>query len=162
MLRTVILAALALACLSSVAEARHYRAQPDNKVGCSQLEMRPCGPTVRKFRRVQGTDRTQRIRIRWENPTFKKYSAKPRAWCGWQMRQWMGVRNPAGNLARWWAGYGSRAHSPAVGTIVVWRHHVGIITGKTAQGWVVKSGNDGNAVRERVRSVAGAIAFRWP
>lgn len=78
------------------------------------------------------------------------------------MRQWMGVRNPAGNLARWWAGYGSRAHSPAVGAIVVWRHHVGIITGKTARGWVVKSGNDGNAVRERVRSVAGAIAFRWP
>ena len=45
MLRTVILAACfcALACLSSVAEARHYRAQPGNQIGCSQPEMRPCG-----------------------------------------------------------------------------------------------------------------------
>jgi uncharacterized protein (TIGR02594 family) len=93
---------------------------------------------------------------------------KPRAWCGWQMRVWLGVANPAGNLARWWAGYGRDAHGPHVGAIVVWprgrRHgHVGIITGRTADGrWIVKSGNDGHRVRERPRSVAGAIAFRWP
>jgi DNA-binding transcriptional LysR family regulator len=37
-----------------------------------------------------------------------------------------------------------------------------LFLGKTARGWVVKSGNDGNAVRERVRSVSNAIAFRWP
>jgi hypothetical protein len=89
--------------------------------------------------------------------------ARPRAWCGWFMRRELGVANPAGNLARWWAGFGRPAHGPAVGAIVVWRHHVGRITGKTSDGrWVVKSGNDGHAVRERPRSVAGAIAFRWP
>lgn len=93
---------------------------------------------------------------------------KPRAWCGWWMRRHLGVANPAGNLARWWAHYGSAAHGPAVGTIVVWARgrrsgHVGIITGRTASGqWIVKSGNDGHRVRERPRSVAGAIAFRWP
>jgi hypothetical protein len=88
---------------------------------------------------------------------------RPRAWCGWFMRRELGVANPAGNLARWWAGFGRPAHGPAVGAIVVWRHHVGRITGKTSDGrWVVKSGNDGHAVRERPRSVAGAIAFRWP
>ncbi len=88
---------------------------------------------------------------------------KPRAWCGWQMRVWLGVANPAANLARWWAGYGRPAHGPQVGAIVVWRHHVGRITGRTADGqWIVRSGNDGHRVRERPRSVAGAIAFRWP
>lgn len=93
---------------------------------------------------------------------------RPRAWCGWWMRRHLGVTNPAGNLARWWAGFGRPAHGPAVGAIVVWAHgrhsgHVGIITGRTADGqWIVKSGNDGHRVRERPRSVAGAIAFRWP
>jgi hypothetical protein len=43
---------------------------------------------------------------------------------------------------------------------VVWRHHVGIITGRSGGQWIVKSGNDGHTVRERPRSVSGAIAFR--
>jgi len=87
---------------------------------------------------------------------------RPARWCGWWMRQHLGVADRRGNLARWWAGYGSPSHGPAVGALVVWRHHVGIITGRTETGWVVKSGNDGRAVRERERSVRGAIAFRWP
>jgi len=82
---------------------------------------------------------------------------RPRAWCGWWMRKHLGVANPAGNLARWWAGFGRPAHGPHAGAIV------GIITGRTPDGrWIVKSGNDGHRVRERPRSVAGAIAFRWP
>ena len=33
-----------------------------------------------------------------------------------------------------------------------------MITGRTARGqWIVKSGNDGGRVRERARSVAGAV-----
>jgi hypothetical protein len=45
-----------------------------------------------------------------------------------------------------------------VGAVVVWSHHVGEITGRTASGeWVVRSGNDGGQVRERPRSVAGAV-----
>lgn len=87
---------------------------------------------------------------------------RPSRWCGWWLRQYLGVSDRAGNLARWWARYGANAHGPAVGAIVVWRHHVGIITGRTDEEWIVKSGNDGRAVRERPRSVAGAIAFRWP
>jgi hypothetical protein len=55
---------------------------------------------------------------------------------------------------------GTPAHGPAPGVIVVWAHHVGIIVGRHASGWIVKSGNDGNRVRERPRSVSGAIAFR--
>ena len=86
---------------------------------------------------------------------------KPRAWCGWYARQIVG-RDPgaAFNLARNWTHWG-RATGPRVGAVVVWPHHVGMITGQTGDGrWIVNSGNDGNAVRERPRSLAGAIAFR--
>ena len=63
-------------------------------------------------------------------------------------------------LARNWASVGRSAGGPRVGAVVVWRHHVGIITGRAGGKWIVKSGNDGHAVRERPRSIAGAIAFR--
>lgn len=78
------------------------------------------------------------------------------------MRQWFSVRDRTYNLAREWARYGTDAGGPAIGAIVVWTHHVGVIAGKGARGWIVRSGNDGGRVRERERSVAGAIAFRWP
>jgi hypothetical protein len=87
-------------------------------------------------------------------------SHRPRAWCGWWLGQHLGMTSSHLWVARNWARVGSSAGGPHVGAIVVWRHHVGIITGRNAFGWVVKSGNDGGAVRERPRSVAGAIAFR--
>lgn len=85
---------------------------------------------------------------------------RPHAWCGWYMRQRLGVRDPSYNLARNWAHFGTSAGGPHVGVVVVWPHHVGIITGGGPGGWIVTSGNDGNAVRSRRRSLAGAIAFR--
>lgn len=87
---------------------------------------------------------------------------RPAAWCGWQMRHWLGVADRAFNLARKWASYGTRAPGPAEGVVVVWPHHVGIITGRADGEWIVKSGNDGHAVRERPRSLRGVIAFRNP
>ncbi|MBU2582630.1 MAG: hypothetical protein KJ622_13015 [Alphaproteobacteria bacterium] len=61
------------------------------------------------------------------------------------------------NVAWNWRSYGSPS-GPRVGAVVVWRHHVGIITGQAANGqWIVKSGNDGGRVRERARSVKGAV-----
>jgi len=89
-------------------------------------------------------------------------SGRPAAWCGWYMRRLVGRDpGPAYNRAREWAHYGSDAGSPKVGTIVVWRHHVGQIVGRAENGrWIVRSGNDGHAVRTRARSLAGALAFR--
>ena len=87
---------------------------------------------------------------------------RPHAWCGWWLRHQLGVADKAYNLARNWAHFGSPSGGPAIGAIVVWGHHVGIITARNGSGWVIKSGNDGHAVRERERSVRGAIAFRWP
>lgn len=81
---------------------------------------------------------------------------RPRQWCGWWMRTQLGG-GPALNLAWNWRHYGSPT-TPQVGAVVVWRHHVGMITGQAANGqWIVKSGNDGGRVRERARSVSGAI-----
>ena len=87
---------------------------------------------------------------------------RPHAWCGYYMRELLGVPDTSYNLAQHWRNFGRPAMGPHVGAIVVWSHHVGIIVGGERGAWVVKSGNDGHAVRERVRSVAGAIAFRDP
>lgn len=80
-------------------------------------------------------------------------------WCGCWLRHYLGVASRAFNLAREWVHYG-HATSPHIGAVVVWPHHVGLITGGSPGNWIVTSGNDGHAVRSRRRSVAGAIAFR--
>ena len=81
---------------------------------------------------------------------------RPSRWCGWWMRTQKGG-GPEYNLAHNWTRWG-RPSGPQVGAVVVWPHHVGMITGRTAGGeWIVKSGNDGGQVRERPRSVAGAV-----
>ncbi|HVZ04947.1 hypothetical protein [Hyphomicrobium sp.] len=87
---------------------------------------------------------------------YASVGGRPRAWCGWWMRTQLGG-GPEYNLAANWRHYG-RPSGPQVGAVVVWPHHVGIITGRAANGrWIVKSGNDGNRVRERPMSVAGAV-----
>lgn len=81
---------------------------------------------------------------------------RPARWCGWYMRTQKGG-GPELNLARNWKNWG-RPSKPKVGAVVVWPHHVGMITGRTAEGhWVVRSGNDNGRVRERPRSVKGAV-----
>lgn len=89
------------------------------------------------------------------------HDGRPRAWCGWYMRHLLGVADPRFNLARAWAQWGTPS-SPGPGVVVVWPHHVGrILSGPDAAGrYLVLSGNDGHAVRQRYRSIAGAIAFR--
>src|ERR1700688_4976551 len=85
---------------------------------------------------------------------------RPAAWCGWEMRQLVsGDPGPAFNLARNWAHWGQSGPA-GVGAVVVWSHHVGKIVGQEAGEWVIESGNDGNRVRTRPRSIAGAIAIR--
>lgn len=84
-----------------------------------------------------------------------------RAWCGCYLASHLGMPRRELWLARNWASVGRPAGGPQIGAVVVWRHHVGIITGRSGSHWIVRSGNDGRRVRERPRSVAGAIAFRF-
>ena len=90
-----------------------------------------------------------------------RLGGRPSAWCGWEMRQLVsGDPGPAFNLARNWAHWG-QAGPAGVGAVVVWSHHVGKIVGQEGGAWIIESGNDGNRVRTRPRSIAGAIAIRW-
>lgn len=86
---------------------------------------------------------------------------KPRKWCGWWMRQQVGIDpGPSFNLAANWAKWG-RATVPMPGAIMVERHHVSKIVQVLGPGRVIAiSGNDGNQVRTRERSTRSAIAFR--
>ena len=87
---------------------------------------------------------------------------RPRAWCGWQMRQWVnGDPGPSFNLARNWAHWGRPASGPAPGVIGVMPHHVFKVVQVLGRGSVLAiSGNDSHAVRVRPRSTAGVIAWR--
>lgn len=84
----------------------------------------------------------------------------PSRWCGCYLAHYYGMPHRKDLWrARNWAKIGKPTR-PKIGAIVVWRNHVGVIVGKKKSGWVVKSGNDGNRVRVRVRTVHNAIAFR--
>ena len=100
-------------------------------------------------------------------PIYDSSDPRPGRWCMWWLRRELGIsksqfRPYEYNLARAGRYLGSPASGPAVGVIVVWAHHVGIITGRSNSGWIIKSGNDDHAVRERERPLHGVIAYRWP
>ena len=89
-------------------------------------------------------------------------TAMPGGWCGSYARTHLVSVDPGPqfNLACNWLRWG-RPTTAHVGAIVVWcsktHRHVGKITGVDANGsFIVLSGNDDHAVRERVRSVTGA------
>lgn len=113
------------------------------------------------YRTTRHAKRSNHAKRRYHRSGHRYADGRPRAWCGWYMRQQVGSDpGPAYNLARNWAHWGSPASGPCIDCVVVWGHHVGKIVGRTATGWLVNSGNDGGTVRTRERSIAGAIAFR--
>jgi hypothetical protein len=82
-------------------------------------------------------------------------------WCGIYLGKYLGKPDRRLWVARNWSREGINAGGPGIGVVVVWPHHVGLITGQAPNGqWLVHSGNDGGAVRTRARSLAGVIAFR--
>ena len=92
----------------------------------------------------------------WQSAAKFSAGPKPKRWCGWWMRTQRGG-GPELNVAWNWSKWGQPTQ-PQVGAVVVWRHHVGEIVGQAANGkWLVRSGNDGNQVRTRARSVKGAV-----
>lgn len=87
---------------------------------------------------------------------------RPAAWCGWWLRfhNGHGDPGPSYNLARNWAHWGSPS-GLVPGAVVIYPHHVVRVTAVLGGGrFMAISGNDGHRVRERARSVAGAIAVR--
>ena len=133
---------------SREASARRYERSDDD------YEAAP-----RRAHRKQRTARKSAARPAVKQADLGSHRAvgpRPGAWCGWWMRTQRGG-GPEYNLAWNWSRRG-QATEPKVGAVVVWRHHVGEITGRAKNGqWIVRSGNDGGRVRERPRSVAGAV-----
>ena len=99
------------------------------------------------------------IALAWSSPAH----AYRLPWCGFYMMQLKHKTDRRLARAIEWAREGVAAGKPGAGVVVVWPHHVGEIRGgPNARGqWLVHSGNDGNAVRTRWRSLLGAIALRW-
>ena len=167
-----LVAAGALSAGMTTAEARPFDASGNltqwSEFGTDQSEDRRSARSERaRGRRQARTERnTERRSARSDfegrsslgagSMRFSGVGPRPRRWCGWWMRTQRGG-GPHLNVAWNWRSYG-RPTSPQVGAVVVWRHHVGEIVGQASNGkWIVRSGNDGGAVRTRARSVAGAI-----
>lgn len=78
-------------------------------------------------------------------------------WCGCWLRLRHHLSDVSLNLATHWLHVGKSASGCRPGLIAVWPHHVGEITACLGGGMVrMISGNDGNAVRDRVRSLGRA------
>lgn len=182
-MKVVFAALAAFFMLSQLADARGIKGINCTERGCSNIQISRYSYVRKATHSHTHKYRTSRYSHNYAKHTYRTHrrayvahggrtyrhrsqiaravgDGRPRAWCGWYMRKIMGVADTAYNLARNWAHWG-RPASPGIGIIVVWPHHVGMIAGRTQDGrWVVKSGNDGGGVRERPRSIAGAIAFR--
>ena len=152
--------ALAAAAISFVlafvspASARPYEA---GTWGLSSAQDAPVTRSKGKKNRAYASQRrAERSASSYSGRRHSGVGPRPGRWCGWWMRTQKGG-GPQYNLAWNWRNYG-RAGSPQVGAVVVWRHHVGMITGRTASGqWIITSGNDGGRVRSRPRSISGAV-----
>lgn len=159
-----IAAAIAMIVGATSADARPAQDAHDSwnpfvqKSSVTSQSSRASAETPRKRQRYATRTRAERVYASAESaPRSSSIGGRPRAWCGWWMRTQRGG-GPEFNLAANWRRYGSPASGPQVGAVVVWPHHVGEIVGRAANGqWLVRSGNDGGAVRTRARSVAGAV-----
>lgn len=154
-MKAVLAAALVLASVSAAA------AQPDRVAWISPGEVVKSVAQKRAQARKSYPRRHHHSRRAGKRiHGHARVAGRPSAWCGWWLGHHLGLPDRRLWLARNWATVGHPTGGPGVGVIVVWRHHVGIITGRHGSQWIVKSGNDGHAVRERPRSLAGAIAYR--
>ena len=94
------------------------------------------------------------------NPT-----GRSRAWCGAFLDMVLKKTGHAGggNLARAYAGYGTRVSGPQVGAIAVMNHHVGVVSGVDPNGNpIIVSGNHNRTVAESVYPRSRITAYVMP
>lgn len=84
---------------------------------------------------------------------------RPRMWCGWFLRNKLGVADRTFNLARSWFQWGHANHGPCVGCVAVSYHHVGLITGYDGKHYIVEQGNP---YRNGPDTLRWAVAYRSP
>lgn len=162
---TLTAALAATLAFANVAHARdhHYRHGGYHAAGRHFVARHPSPAAGQDFGSAGGYQSATVQALTWTSQSTYHggLGARPRAWCGWQMRQMVGGDpGPEYNLARNWARWG-HAGPPGVGAVVVWSHHVGMIVGQENGHWLIQSGNDGNRVRTRPLPISNAIAIRW-
>ncbi len=153
-MRRFLLAAVIVASTATMANARPKHHQHHQVVQTQDCFFGLCeiGEQTKRVVRKTATTISRFIR-----------DPRPRAWCGWWMRQRYHVADRSYNLARKWAHFGSAASGPCEGCIGVQPHHVFEVVRVVGPGKVLAiSGNDGRAVRTRVRSTHRVIAWRRP
>ena len=155
------LAAMLVACFTATsAEARKPPAAAPPVTSFWSMWSTPAPAASERATKSRASHRSAKPQrearaTRDETPRSSGVGPRPAKWCGWYMRTQLGG-GPEYNIAANWRRYGSPG-SPQVGAVVVWSHHVGIITGQTASGqWIVKSGNYSGRVHEGPRSISGA------
>ena len=93
-------------------------------------------------------------------------SGCPSAWCACYLDKTLkkaGKRPLGSNKASAFANYGKKAKAGQIGAIMVMPHHVGVVSGKCADGRIeVVSGNHGNKVGTGCYAASKAIAWRLP
>ena len=90
---------------------------------------------------------------------------RPRAWCGWYMRQRMGVADRSYNVASRWLNWGHHSIGPCAGCLAVSRHHVALLhsPGSRPGWWVIEDGNNGRGERIHESNIRSwAVAYRAP
>lgn len=173
MLKTAVLAAIAVLCLLSSAEGRQRQRVTglDPMCNITMPCVTPYASSPQKVRETRGRyigremgiggPRAVRAPKAQESALYEGRPAGcPHAWCGCYLALHLGIQDRSLWLARNWATVGNPVSGPQVGAIAVWRHHVGKITAVDGNRILLLSGNDGRAVRERWRSMRGIIAFR--
>ena len=141
------LTAFVAAVLPTISEARpahHHHRYPSGVSHHRQNE-------DRKAARIENAEHEE------ETSSHSGLGPKPaHAWCGWWMRSRHGG-GPVYNLAWAWAKRGQPS-DPHTGAIAVFRHHVvELVEHVKGNIWIAISGNDGNRVRTRPRSIQGAV-----
>ena len=95
--------------------------------------------------------------------TAAESGGRPVKWCGWWMRQHLGVGHygPEFNVARNWLNVGRPLDGPRPGAIGVKAHHVFQVVRVVDPRHVLAiSGNDHNAVQTRIRPTSDVIGWR--
>lgn len=106
------------------------------------------------------------VRIMVGDDGHGRPSGCPQQWCACYLNKALSEAGYApndSNRARDFADYGSKASAGQVGSIMVMSGHVGVVSGKCADGRIeLVSGNHGNKVGVGCYAASKAIAWRAP
>jgi uncharacterized protein (TIGR02594 family) len=120
---------------------------------------------------IVGPQHNQTILKFYKNSGAPQIKDDETAWCAAFVGQCLyeaGYKNTRSLAARSYINWGKKCE-PKPGAVVVFARgsnpalgHVGIVKSVSGGNVRIISGNDSNQVKESTRSIASALAFRWP